>query len=101
MEDIHSESFSVSSFESAKPNEANEILNWYERHFGYPLKRSWPELVGDNCIERAKSVVHLGSPYFVVTTDFKGSVLRQVENPLRVIFYLDNHGNIAVTPRVG
>ena len=78
----------------------------YHRLRGHTVKSEWPELVGD-CVERATAIVRFGSPYYVTTQLYKEGLRApraddtNLYDPLRVIFFLDSQGYIAVTPRRG
>lgn len=94
---------SLSSASSSKPDvrdSKERYLAWYETRYG-PLREAWPETVGDE-VGRATAIVRFCSPYYVVTVPFKSrEVLTWEADPLRVVFYLDAHGYVARTPRVG
>jgi hypothetical protein len=77
------------------------FLQWFDSTYG-PTKRSWPNLTGD-CVERAECIVRHGSPFYVVCQEYKKRTHHWPldHDPLRVIFYLDKDGFIAVAPRVG
>ena len=96
------DSQSIASSTSDVPREVLELLRWYDRTLFQPygMPRQWPGLVGDT-VERASAIVRYGTPYHVVTQPYKGSIHRSLVDPLRVILYLDEHGYVAVTPKIG
>ena len=69
---------------------------------GPPAPTSWPCVVGDE-VGRATAIVRASGPYYVVVVPFRGAappVSAEVAAH-RVVFYLDPHGWISTTPRVG
>jgi len=80
-----------------------KFFQWFVKHNGYP-KRKWPGVVGD-WPYRASASVRFNSPYYTVESHYKRGQKYQTNwgpyDPLRVILYLDKHGFVAKTPRVG
>jgi hypothetical protein len=76
-------------------------FNWFEATYG-SQKVVWPNLVGD-CVERAECVVRFASPFYVVCEEYKKRTHHGPldYDPLRVIFYLDKDGFVAITPKAG
>jgi hypothetical protein len=91
---------------SVHENEVNKTILRWERKHGEARTR-FPELVGD-IPERAETVVRLETPFYIVTMPYKHETysyyyhyLEAQSDPLRIIFFLDSNGYIAVTPRCG
>jgi hypothetical protein len=93
----------ASSQTSVQENDYMQRVRPFERRNG-PLDTRWPGLVGD-CVDRGEAIVRYGSPYYVISVPYKerlsGRFRPGQQDPLRVIFYLDQHGYIATTPYVG
>jgi len=93
----------ASSQTSVQENDFMVKIRPYVRRNGH-LESRWPGLVGD-CVDRAEAIVRYGSPYYVICVPYKDRVSGRFrpgqDDPLRVIFYLDQNGYIATTPYAG
>lgn len=96
----------ASSRSSVHENDVSQTILRWERRYG-DVRTRFPELVGD-IPERAETVVRLETPFYVVKMPYKHETysyyynfLEAQSDPLRIIFFLDTNGYIAVTPRCG
>lgn len=94
---------SVSSASDIQISYNEKILNKFVAQISWPLKTSWPGLVGD-CVERAQAIIEFGTPYYVVIKTYnslKKYDTACVNDCLRVKLYLDKDNYVAITPKVG
>ena len=95
---------SLSSASDILVSQNEKFLNKFVSQITWPLKTSWPGLVGDT-LERAKAIIEFGTPYYIVIKTYnslkKYDTSLVVNDCLRVKLYLDKDNYVAITPRVG
>ena len=93
---------SLSSASDIQISYNEKILNKFLSKVSWPIKTSWPGLVGD-IMERAKAIIEFGTPYYVVFKEY--NTLKKYDfavcDCLRVKLYLDKNNCVAITPKVG